>query len=186
MYGEKRARQIEYKARKQRESLAGVSTTAPLNVQVRLRAYCMIWELKQKYYKADTPLPYVRKARHKADEARERDIITKSLKLVVVDALQELRLDPSMRNLIMVEDLVNLPEGQRVEKLTDRVMCLRNMFNAEVNKQIQAEKTNYLRGTTPRTSNTKPISKYDKYKSTGNVQGMISEKLREYRDEDDY
>lgn len=55
MYGEKRARQIEYKARKQRESLAGVSNTAPLNVQVRLRAYCMIWELKQKYYKADTP-----------------------------------------------------------------------------------------------------------------------------------
>ena len=60
MYGEKRARQIEYKARKQRESLAGVSNTAPLNVQVRLRAYCMIWELKQKYYKADTPLPYVK------------------------------------------------------------------------------------------------------------------------------
>ena len=49
----------------------------------------------------------------KADEARERDIITKSLKLAVVDTLQELRLDPSMRNLIMVEDLVNLSEGQR-------------------------------------------------------------------------
>lgn len=47
MYGEKRARQIECKARKQRESLAGVSNTDPLNVQVRLRAYCMIWELKQ-------------------------------------------------------------------------------------------------------------------------------------------
>lgn len=28
--------------------------------------------------------------------------------------------------------------------------------------------------------------KVDEYKSTGNVQGMISEKLREYRDEDDY
>lgn len=28
--------------------------------------------------------------------------------------------------------------------------------------------------------------KEDNYKSTGNVQGMISEKLREYRDEDDY
>lgn len=39
MYGEKRARQIEYKARKQRESLAGVSNTAPLNVQVRLPLY---------------------------------------------------------------------------------------------------------------------------------------------------
>lgn len=30
----------------------------------------MIWELKQKYYKADTPLPYVSKASHKADEER--------------------------------------------------------------------------------------------------------------------
>lgn len=80
MYGEKRARQIEYKARKQRESLAGVSTTAPLNVQVRLRAYCMIWELKQKYYKADTPLPYVSKASHKADEER----IKKSLEAKII------------------------------------------------------------------------------------------------------
>ena len=66
MYGEKRAKQIEYKARKQRESLAGVSNTAPLNVQVRLRAYCMIWELKQKgkavkgLYEADRGLIRVR------------------------------------------------------------------------------------------------------------------------------
>ena len=78
MYGEKRARQIEYKARKQRESLAGVSNTAPLNV--RLRAYCMIWELKQKYYKADTPLPYVSKASHKADEERIKSLEAKILK----------------------------------------------------------------------------------------------------------
>ena len=80
MYGEKRAKQIEYKARKQRESLAGVSNTAPLNVQVRLRAYCMIWELKQKYYKADTPLPYVSKASHKADEERIKSLEAKILK----------------------------------------------------------------------------------------------------------
>lgn len=80
MYGEKRARQIEYKARKQRESLAGVSTTAPLNVQVRLRAYCMIWELKQKYYKADTPLPYVSKASHRADEERIKSLEAKIIK----------------------------------------------------------------------------------------------------------
>lgn len=80
MYGEKRARQIEYKARKQRESLAGVSTTAPLNVQVRLRAYCMIWELKQKYYKADTPLPYVNKASHKADEEMIKSLEAKIIK----------------------------------------------------------------------------------------------------------
>ena len=80
VYGEKRAKQIEYKARKQRESLAGVSNTAPLNVQVRLRAYCMIWELKQKYYKADTPLPYVSKASHKADEERIKSLEAKILK----------------------------------------------------------------------------------------------------------
>lgn len=80
MYGEKRAKQIEYKARKQRESLAGVSNTAPLNVQVRLRAYCMIWELKQKYYKADTPLPYVNKASYKADEERIKSLEAKILK----------------------------------------------------------------------------------------------------------
>lgn len=68
MYGEKRASQIEYKARKQREDLAGVSNTAPFNVQVRFRAYCMIWELKQKYYKSGTPLPYVSKAKYKGDK----------------------------------------------------------------------------------------------------------------------
>ena len=70
MYGEKRARQIEYKARKQRESLAGVSNTVPFNVQVRFRAYCMIWELKQKYYKGGTPLPYVSKARNPVRESQ--------------------------------------------------------------------------------------------------------------------
>lgn len=80
VYGEKRASQIEYKARKQRESLAGVSNTAPLNVQVRLRAYCMIWELKQKYYKADTPLPYVSKASYEADLERVSSLEAKILK----------------------------------------------------------------------------------------------------------
>lgn len=80
VYGEKRARQIEHKARKQRESLAGVSNTAPLNVQVRLRAYCMIWELKQKYYKADTPLPYVSKASHKADEDKIKSLEARIIK----------------------------------------------------------------------------------------------------------
>lgn len=80
MYGENRARQIEHKARKQRESLAGVSNTAPLNVQVRLRAYCMIWELKQKYYKADTPLPYVSKASYEADLERVSSLEAKIIK----------------------------------------------------------------------------------------------------------
>lgn len=122
----------------------------------------------------------------KEDEAREREIITKSLKLAVVDALQEMGLAPSMRNLITVEDLVNLPEEERAKKLTERVMGVCDMFHAEVNRQIQAEKKAYLRGVTPITGNTTPISKYDTYRKTGDVGGMISEKLREYHELDDY
>lgn len=119
----------------------------------------------------------------KEDEARERDIITKSLKLAVVDALQEMGLAPSMRNLITVEDLVNLPEEERAKKLTERVMGVSDIFRAEVNKQIQAEKKAYLRGVTPVTGNSTPVSKYDTYRKAGNISGMISEKLREYYEE---
>lgn len=59
MIGEKRAKEIDDRARKQREKLLGVSSTAPINVQVTFRIYCLLWELKQKYYENDTPLPYV-------------------------------------------------------------------------------------------------------------------------------
>lgn len=122
----------------------------------------------------------------KEDEARECEIITKSLKLAVVDALQEMGLAPSMRNLITVEDLVNLPEEERAKKLTERVMGVYDIFHAEVNRQMQAEKKAYLRGVTPVTGNTKPISKYDTYRKVGDVFGMVSEKMREYREEYDY
>ncbi len=128
-------------------------------------------------------------ARHEgqaiADEAREREIITKSLKLAVVDALQGLGLAPSMRNMITVEDLIKLPEEERAQKLTERVMGVHELFRAEVDRQVQAEKKFYLRGTTPPTGTTIPISKYDTYKKAGNIGGMISEKLRAYREEDD-
>lgn len=120
----------------------------------------------------------------KEDEARERDIITKSLKLAVVDALQEMGLAPSMRNLITVEDLVNLPEEERAKKLTERVMGVCDMFHAEVNRQIQAEKKAYLRGVTPQTGNTKPISKYDEYKKAGNVLGMLQEAFYAHYNDD--
>ena len=104
MYGEKRAKQIEYKARKQRESLAGVSNTAPLNVQVRLRAYCMIWELKQKYYKADTPLPYVSKASHKADEERIKSL---EATLENEDVIEGIRAYIASRNDYLIVELVD-------------------------------------------------------------------------------
>jgi len=69
MIREKRAKEIERKAGHQRRMLAGVSSTAPVNVQVRLRAYCFLWEMKQKYYKNDIPLPYVSKRSYKEDMA---------------------------------------------------------------------------------------------------------------------
>lgn len=40
----------------------------------------MIWELKQKYYKADTPLPYVSKASYEADLERVSSLEAKILK----------------------------------------------------------------------------------------------------------
>lgn len=120
------------------------------------------------------------------DKARERDIITKSLKLAVVDALQEMGLAPSLRNLVMVEDIVNLPAEERSKKLTERVIGVCDLFRAEVNRQIQAEKKEFLRGTSPRVGNGKPISVYDIYKRDGNVRGMLSEKMRAYQEAEDY
>lgn len=80
MIGEKRAKEIDRKARHQREMLLGVSSTAPINVQVRFRLYCLLWELKQKYYKNDTPLPYVTRRSYEEDLESvlywERRIIT--------------------------------------------------------------------------------------------------------------
>lgn len=122
----------------------------------------------------------------KADEAKERDIITKSLKLAVVDALQDMGMAPSLRELVMVEDIVSLPAEERSKKLTERVVNMRELFYAEVNRQVQAEKKEFLRGTTPRVGNGKPISVYDIYKRDGNVNGMLSEKLSAYHEAEDY
>lgn len=79
MIGEKRAKEIDDRARKQREKLLGVSSTAPINVQVSFRIYCLLWELKQKYYENDTPLTYVTRRSYEEDLERisywERKII---------------------------------------------------------------------------------------------------------------
>lgn len=80
MIGEKKAKEIDRKARHQREMLLGVSSTAPINVQVRFRIYCILWELKQKYYENDTPLSYVTRRNYEENLAKitsiERRIIT--------------------------------------------------------------------------------------------------------------
>ena len=93
---------------------------------------------------------------------------------------------PSLRELVMVEDIVSLPAEERSKKLTERVVNMRELFYAEVNRQVQAEKKEFLRGTTPRVGNGKPISVYDIYKRDGNVNGMLSEKLSAYHEAEDY
>ncbi len=70
MLKEKRARDIEGKAKKQREVLAGVSNTAPLNVQVRFQIYSIMWHLKQKYHNTANPLSYVSKKVYEEDLAK--------------------------------------------------------------------------------------------------------------------
>ena len=79
MIGEKRAKEIDRKALHQRELLAGVSSTAPVNVQIRLRIYNLLWFFKQSYYKDDIPLPYVNRRSYEEDLERiaylERKII---------------------------------------------------------------------------------------------------------------
>lgn len=79
MIGEKRARWIDDKARHQRELLAGVSSSAPVNVQIRLKIYSLLWFFKQSYYKNDNPLFSVDRRSYEADLERisylERKII---------------------------------------------------------------------------------------------------------------
>lgn len=121
----------------------------------------------------------------KVDNTKEREIIAKSLKLAIVDALQDMGLSPSLRGLVMVEDLISLPDEEKKEKLTERFIGAVELFRNEVERQIQTEKKEFLRGNTPRIGNAEPLSPYDYYKKAGNVEGMISEKFRAYYEEND-
>ena len=69
MIGEKRARELFSKARYKMQSLASIPSTAPANQRVQLKAYCMIWELKQTY-RGVSSSSYMTKKAH--EEALER------------------------------------------------------------------------------------------------------------------
>lgn len=69
MIGEKRARELFSKAVYKMQSLACISSTAPINQQIQLRAYYAIWELKQKH-RGEGSASYMTKKAHK--EALER------------------------------------------------------------------------------------------------------------------
>ena len=69
MIGEKRARELCNKATYKRQSLAGMPSTAPINQRIQLRAYCIIWELTQRY-RAEGSVYYVSKSSYEADLAK--------------------------------------------------------------------------------------------------------------------
>ena len=121
--------------------------------------------------------------RLEAQAKKDFDLTIKGLKLDVVDAVAELGLDASFRNLIAVEDLASITdEDERKKKLTERVKGMKDLFNAEVQKEVAKAKAEFLKGSTPTTGDKKQheATKYDEAKKAGNVTGMISEKLSAY------
>lgn len=110
---------------------------------------------------------------------KEHELVIKGLRLDVVDAVAELGLDSGFRNLVAVEDLAMISdEAERKEKLTERIKGMKELFDAEVKKQVAKEKAEFLKGHTPPASKEKSGEKsYSDFKKTGNVKGMIGEKL---------
>lgn len=124
--------------------------------------------------------------RAQAQAKRDYELTIKGLRLDVVDAVAELGLDAGFRNLIAVEDLASITdEVDRKEKLTERVKGMKALFDKEVEKAVAKAKTEFLRGATPPTGDPKKTetTKYDEYKKAGNVKGMVSEKLRQQREQ---
>ena len=118
--------------------------------------------------------------RAEAQAKKDYELTIKGLRLDVVDAVAELKLDAGFRNLIAVEDLATITdEEERKAKLTERVKGMKALFDAEVNKAVEKAKADFLKGSTPATGSSKKegTDKYGEYKKAGDVKGMIGEKL---------
>lgn len=118
--------------------------------------------------------------RAEAQAKKDYELTIKGLRLDVVDAVAELKLDAGFRNLIAVEDLATITdEEERKVKLTERVKGMKALFDAEVNKAVEKAKADFLKGSTPATGYSKKegTDKYGEYKKAGDVKGMIGEKL---------
>ena len=122
--------------------------------------------------------------RLQAQAKKDWDLTVKGLKLDVVDAVAELGLDAGFRNLIAIEDLASITdEEERKAKLTERVKSMKALFDAQVAKEVEKAKAEFLKGTTPTTGKDKNTQKdaYDEARKAGNVKVMISEKLNAHR-----
>ena len=112
MIGEYRANQIEYKARHQRELLAGVSNTAPVNVQIRLQIYSLLWHLKQKYHNPESPLSYVSKKAYAEDLAKVTAIEAK----IITDGSDEQRARKAVNE---AKEYLSIVADSRIRKKSD-------------------------------------------------------------------
>ena len=123
-----------------------------------------------------------------AQAKRDRELTIKGLRLDVVDAVSELGLDSGFRKLIMVEDLADISdEGERKEKLTQRIKDTKALFDEAVAKEVEKAKADFLKGSTPPSGDKKKTEdgdKYSQYKKAGNVKGMIGEKLSKLHSND--
>ena len=123
-----------------------------------------------------------------AENARkEHELIIKGLRLDVVDAISELGMSSGFRNLVAVDDIALIPdEDERKAKVTERIKGLKKLFDAEVKKQVEKEKSEFLKGHTPPASKDKEQDgdEYSQAKKAGNVRGMIGAKLTAYHSEE--
>ena len=124
--------------------------------------------------------------RAEAQAKKDYELTIKGLRLDVVDAVAELKLDAGFRNLIAVEDLAIISdEDERKAKLIERIKGMKALFDAEVSKAVEKAKADFLKGNTPATGTQKKAeNKYSDYKKAGNVKGMLSEKLNSYHNRD--
>ena len=119
---------------------------------------------------------------------KEHELVMRGLRLDVVDAIAELGMDAGFRNLVAVDDLALISdEGERKQKLTDRIKGMKKLFDDEVKKQVEKEKAEFLKGHTPPASKEKQpeADGYDEAKKAGNVKGMLSSKLEAYRNREE-
>ena len=112
-------------------------------------------------------------------EARHREIVSKELKLTLVDILAEQQLPLEFRDIIDVSKYVGQKPEERDLNLKRDIELFKESFNSIIDKRTEEIKKEYLKGNTPQHTDTtvKPMSAYDKAKKNNDVRGMLGAKL---------
>lgn len=116
--------------------------------------------------------------KQKAVDAKLRDAAIKELKYNLVDYINEEGLDLGFRDLIDVSALLGVEdEDVRNETLKKQVKATKKIVDALVDKQVEAFKTEFLKGKSPsnqgKAGNNTPPTAYDQAKEKGSVKDML-------------